>query len=108
MQVEIDFAQISDWDSFHASFKTAMGFPDFYGSNNDAWIDCMSYIDDPGAGMSTITVAPGEALDILMMGTSKAAQHCPEILIGFFEIVSSVNQRFIEAGTKTRLRVTAT
>lgn len=108
MQIEIDFAQISDRESFHASFKKAMGFPDFYGSNNDAWIDCMSYIDDPGSGMSTITVAPGEALDLLVKGTSEAAKHCPEVLLGFLEIVSFVNQRFIEAGTKTRLIVTAT
>ena len=108
MQVEIDFAKISDWDSFHASFKKAMGFPDFYGSNNDAWIDCMSYIDDPGSGMSTITVAPGEALDILVKGTSEAAKRCPDILLGFLEIASFVNQRFVEAGTETRLRVTAT
>jgi hypothetical protein len=52
MLVRIDATSIRDWNSFHAVFKQAMGFPDFYGANMDAWIDCMSYLDDPAAGMT--------------------------------------------------------
>ena len=30
-----------------------MGFPGFYDRNMNAWIDCMSYIDELGAGMNS-------------------------------------------------------
>ena len=42
----IDGAAIKDFDSFHKVFKQALGFPGFYGSNMDAWIDCMGDIHD--------------------------------------------------------------
>ena len=54
MDVAVDFNEIGDWDTFHEVFAKAMGFPEFYGRNNNAWIDCMSYIDDEDAGMSKV------------------------------------------------------
>jgi len=33
---------ITDWASFHDVFMHTLGFPDFYGRNMDAWIDCMT------------------------------------------------------------------
>lgn len=108
MQIEIDFGQIKDQESFHALFKEVMGFPDFYGMNYDAWIDCMSYIDEPSAGMSRITVAPDESLNIVIKNTETAIKHCPEMLLGFFDVVAFVNRRFSGSGTATRLVVTAT
>jgi RNAse (barnase) inhibitor barstar len=38
---------ISDWKSFHAEFRRVFGFPEFYGHNMDAWIDCMTSLDEP-------------------------------------------------------------
>ncbi len=58
--VTIPTDAIVDWDSFHEVFRTALGFPDFYGRNMDAWIDCMTSIDDPSSGMTDPSVAPGE------------------------------------------------
>jgi RNAse (barnase) inhibitor barstar len=52
--VRIDTTKIRDWASFHEVFSEAFGFPDFYGRNMDAWIDCMTSLDDPAAGMSRI------------------------------------------------------
>jgi RNAse (barnase) inhibitor barstar len=46
MVIEIDFERIKDRNAVHSIFSEAMGFPGFYGNNNNAWIDCMSYIDD--------------------------------------------------------------
>ena len=43
--LEVDCRQITDWDSFHDVFARACGFPDFYGRNLNAWIDCMTYLD---------------------------------------------------------------
>ncbi len=108
MEVAIDFKEITDWKSFHHSFKEAMGFPAFYGNNMNAWIDCMSYIDDPEAGMSSITVAPGESLEITAHGIEFAYQKCPDVLQAFLECTAAVNQRFIELKSRTRLKVVAT
>jgi hypothetical protein len=108
VEVKIDFDKIKDWDTFHEVFAETMGFPDFYGKNNNAWIDCMSYIDDKEAGMSKIYVEPGERLDIVVSGTEKAIESTPEVFLGFMEIVADVNQRFIESGTQTRVNIIAT
>ncbi len=44
--VRLDCDRITDWESFHSLFAEVFGFPDFYGRNMNAWIDCMSYLDD--------------------------------------------------------------
>jgi hypothetical protein len=108
MEVLIDFNKIKAWSTFHDVFAMTMGFPDFYGKNNSAWIDCMSYIDDKDAGMSEIIVEPGESLNMVVSGIEESIQETPEILLGFIEIVADVNQRFIESGSETRLKVIAT
>lgn len=43
--------RIIDWPSFHAVFEEALGFPGYYGWNMDAWIDCMTYVDNADYGM---------------------------------------------------------
>jgi len=106
--VTVDFAKITDWDTFHSVFSERMNFPNFYGKNINAWIDCMSYIDDPDSGMSSVTVKPNESLEIVVLGTEAATKHCSEVFQGFVECVASVNQRFVESNTKTRLKIIAT
>ncbi len=44
-----------------------MGFPDFYGANMDAWIDCMFHLDDGESGKTRFDLKPGEALEIEMV-----------------------------------------
>ena len=60
--VTLNAAAMTDESSFHAEFQSALGFPAFYGRNMSAWVDCMGYVDDPSAGMSTVSVTPGEVL----------------------------------------------
>ena len=74
----------------------------------DAWIDCMSYIDDPNAGMSSVTVKPGESLEIVLLGTEVAIRNWPEVFQGFIEFTAFVNNRFRESKTNTRLKIIAT
>lgn len=108
MEVTVNFSKISDWDTFHSVFSERMGFPDFYGKNMNAWIDCMSCIDDPDSGMSSVTVKPGESLEILVLGTEIAIKNCSEVFQGFIECAAFVNQRFIDSNTNTRLQIIAT
>ena len=45
-KAKLNTNQISDWESFHHLCKKEFGFPDFYGMNMNAWIDCLSYLDE--------------------------------------------------------------
>lgn len=108
MEVTIDFNKIANWESFHSVFSEVMGFPDFYGNNNNAWIDCMSYIDDKESGMSQVTVGSGESLEFVILGTEQVTETAPGVFMGFMEIVAAVNQRYIESNSQTRLKVIAT
>ena len=105
MQISIDFSKIVDWQSFHAQFKEKMGFPDFYGNNMNAWIDCMSSIDAPADGMSSVLVGKSTTSDIVVIHTEKALKTCPEVLQGLIECTAYVNLRFIDSSTATRLKL---
>ena len=52
--IKLDTRRIRDWTTFHEVFAEVFGFPSFYGKNMNAWVDCMTYLDDPAAGMSTV------------------------------------------------------
>lgn len=108
MEVTVDFSKIKDWETFHSIFKKVMGFPEFYGKNMNAWIDCMSYIDDADSGMSSVIVRPGESLEIIILGTKDGIENCSEVFQAFIECVAFTNQRFIESNTNTRLKIIAT
>ena len=101
--VQLGTAQIRDWASFHETFANLLGFPGFYGANMDAWIDCMSYLDDPGAGMSSVHLEPGEWLTIQVSNTEDFQKRCPEQFAELVACTSFVNQRFVRAGSRCRI-----
>jgi hypothetical protein len=94
----IDVARIADWDSFHDVFADALGFPGFYGRNMDAWIDCLSSLDDPDAGMTTIHVPSGGVLTLVLEGASELAARCPAQYRALVDCAAFVNWRRIERG----------
>jgi barstar (barnase inhibitor) len=98
MIVRIDTTRIRDWESFHTVFKEAMGFPEFYGANMDAWIDCMSDVDDAAAGMAAQHVSPGTVLTLQIDGIDEFASRCPEQYEGLVECAGIVNWRRVERG----------
>ncbi len=55
MMVFVDTTEITDWQFFHQIFSQIFGFPTFYGNNMDAFIDCLSYFDEPQAEMTRRT-----------------------------------------------------
>ena len=101
--IKIDTRRITDWGTFHEAFAAALGFPDFYGRNMNAWIDCMSYVDEPGAGMSSVDVKPGEILVLQLEGVNEFATRCREQYDAVVECVAFVNWRRIEQGQKAVL-----
>lgn len=78
MIVRVPATRIEDWDSFHDVFAELFGFPEFYGRNMNAWIDCMSDLDLPGTGMTSVHLAPGEVLALHLEEASAFASRCPE------------------------------
>ena len=50
--MRLETAKIVDRASFHEAFKSLFGFLDGYGANMDAWIDCMSDLDDAEYGIT--------------------------------------------------------
>jgi hypothetical protein len=96
--VRIDTTKIRDWASFHEVFSEAFGFPDFYGRNMDAWIDCMTSLDDPAAGMSRIHVPEGGVVTLQLNGINGFAERCPEQYRAVVDCCAFVNWRRLEVG----------
>ena len=63
-EVRINADLVTDWDSFHDIFKMTFGFPDFYGRNMNAWIGCMTDIDDKETGMTKAWINETDTLVI--------------------------------------------
>jgi len=91
--VKIDCARITDWPSFHAVFAEAFGFPEFYGKNISAWIDCMTSLDAPEDGMTKVHCAPGTALTLQLDHVREFRRKCPEQYAALIECSAFVNWR---------------
>lgn len=88
----LDTSTITDWISFHAACKVAFGFPDFYGANMNAWIDCLSYLGE-GDGLSRFHLSPGEMLTIEIRGAEDFVTRCPEQALALMTATAAINQR---------------
>lgn len=100
--VSLDCRRIADWKSFHAECQAVFGFPEFYGHNMDAWIDCLGGLRD-GDGMSKFTLLPEETLCIEVLHSLSLRQKAPEILEALEDCAAEVNERCVENGQKPPL-----
>jgi len=69
--IEIDCKGLTKKD-LHLVFKEKLGFPDFYGMNWDALIDCLSSLRDPETGMTEVSLEEDEVLLIYCNDLSKS------------------------------------
>ena len=97
--VDITTSGIHDWDSFHDVFATALGFPDFYGRNMNAWVDCLTYADLDD-GMRNVTVGPGEVLTLQLQDVRNFRSRCREQYEAVVEGAAFVNWSRIEQGAR--------
>ena len=97
-EVSIDLREISDWASFHAVFKGKMGFPDFYGKNLNAWIDCMTCLDAPEDAMTSVHAPAQGVLVLNLRAVADFKKRCPQIFEALVDCVSFVNYRRMELG----------
>ena len=96
--VRVNAAEIQDWSSFHAVFQRVFGFPDFYGHNLDAWIDCMTSLDAPEDGLSRVSVSPGEMLLLRIDQADEFQKRCPAQYAALLDGSAFVNRRRVEVG----------
>ncbi len=97
-RVPIPTEEITDWSSFHDVFARVFGFPDFYGRNMNAWIDCMTSLDSPEDGMSTVHAEPGGVLIIDLGECTDFARRLPGIYEVLLDSSAFVNHRKMEIG----------
>ena len=93
--IRIDATRIADWESFHSVFALEFGFPEFYGRNINAWIDCMTSLDDPGSGMTTVHAAADDPVVLRLDDVDAMPQDIYEALV---ESSAFVNWRRLEVG----------
>lgn len=94
-KVELDGDAITDWDAFHTVCTGAFGFPEFYGRNMNAWIDCLTYIGE-GDGMSRFVLGPAEQLLIEVRESAALKLRAPDIVDALMTCTAAVNQRFVK------------
>lgn len=91
VMISIDTTEIQDWPSFHRVFSMKLGFPGFYGNNMDAFIDCLGYIDDPSAGMTTVHIPEGQTLAIQLDEVESFKKRCPDQFEALLDACAFVN-----------------
>jgi RNAse (barnase) inhibitor barstar len=90
--INIDMTEIQNWHSFHIKFKNLFGFPDYYGMNMNAWIDCMDdLVNEP---------------TLLSFGDCTSADAMQsEIITAVMECAAFVNFRKVEDNTTPHLLI---
>jgi RNAse (barnase) inhibitor barstar len=96
--VRMDMRLITSENSFHDEFARVFGFPSFYGRNMDAWIDCMTYLDDPAAGMTNVHTVLPEVMVLQLDHVERFRRRTPELFDGLVEMAAFVNWRRLAAG----------
>ena len=103
--VSVDCGKICDWDSFHDEFASAFGFPDFYGRNMNAWIDCMTSLDSPEDGMTNVHAVKGHVLTLQLENVAPFRKRHPDLFSALIQCGAFVNWRRIEVGESAVLAI---
>ncbi len=102
--VHLNGETIADWNDFHAACMTAFGFPDFYGCNMDAWVDCLSYLRDED-GMTQFRLKPAEKLQIVVDHAEILRKKAPHILEDIAFCIEGINDRYADYGENPALEL---
>jgi RNAse (barnase) inhibitor barstar len=104
VSVEVDLTSVTDWEAFHAAFAAALGFPDFYGNNMNAWADVLSDPSRPGVvGMTRVEVPEGSDLLLVLKGAEALRVAHPDIFGALINSTAHVNQLKVTIEGASRL-----
>jgi hypothetical protein len=104
-RIRLDAAEIVDRGSFHDGCHRGFGFPEFYGRNMDAWIDCMPDLQDAENGITELKLGPGESLAVEVAGFDDFRARLPEIARELIECTQFANERYRIGGEATRIHL---
>ena len=105
MIIRVDARRLTDSAGLHAALSEAFGFPDSYGKNLDALVDCLTHLDNPKTAMSRVQLFPGQvALLVLEHADGKGKQQTAQVK-ALLDAIAFVNWRRLEAGQPPVLAV---
>ncbi|HEK0623177.1 TPA: barstar family protein [Proteus mirabilis] len=92
MQIEksitLNFSSIKSIEELYDELALLFGFPDFFGKNADAVIDCMFGIRYPDEGMTKINVSGDGCLVLNMKNFYGADPKVKETIVAIVEFVN--------------------
>ncbi|EOV7496109.1 MULTISPECIES: barstar family protein [Proteus] len=100
IKLNIDFKNIKNVDDFHMIMKTLFGFPDFYGKNFNAFIDCLSSIRIPEDGMTSIHIKNDECILLEIFNINSIAD---DLLYDFLLSIQEINRRCVIFGEEASI-----
>jgi RNAse (barnase) inhibitor barstar len=97
--VKLDGSKFLTWKNFHSYFQKKFGFPEFYGRNMNAWIDCMADLDKPENGMTNnFPVTKGQMVVLRIVNVEELRTHANEIYIAIMECTALINFSRMQSG----------
>lgn len=94
--IDIDFSLIETLDDLHDILFEKFGFPDFYGRNINALIDCISSIRYPEEGMTSFFLNRDEFLLIRTRNMATSNENISTFLIRAIECLNEREQLTIK------------
>jgi len=99
--LDVDFSGVDSQDRLHERLARAFGFPDFYGGNFHALVDCWSSLRDPEDGMSAFILRdPADTVTLRVAGLTTLDRDSLLVLLGAMQ---AVNQREVRVGRSPML-----
>ncbi len=86
----LDATRWSSAAAFHADVKRALAFPDYYGNNLAAWIDCLAELDVPDDG----------GVVLALRGYDIFARAEPDLAQIVLDSIESTSRRFLLSGRR--------
>ena len=101
--IRVPLDGVKDWTSAHAALAEALRFPPYYGSNGNAFIDCLTDITH-GSDVPPL-LRPDETLTIDLGVTRSHPEPFREVTDAVCAWVAFVNWRDMEKGLPARVMV---
>jgi RNAse (barnase) inhibitor barstar len=96
MIVRIDARRLNDTHALLSVIREAMGLAATTSRNLDAVIDCLTDLDNPGAGMSHLQVFPGQIVLVAIDNAADLSKQQEVQLNALVEMIAFVNWRRLE------------
>ncbi|HAF2950225.1 TPA: barstar family protein [Salmonella enterica] len=98
--LSIDLKEMNGVIEFHNKFKQLFGFPDFYGNNFHAFVDCLTSLRIPEDGMTSVNIKQDE---YILLEVSNINHLSDDLRHDFLLSIQEVNNRSILFGEKASI-----